>query len=273
MSTFTEDRAAKVAGNLAEPAAKPVEQLKAELSFVGIQPETVATERLRRALDLRGKAIDTMSPATQSFVEQRSKLSFIVDSLGPNGENILTENGVFFIVAAEVAQDELAAFNSSYERINSLAESHANVASAINHGLEGFEGIVGIVDSRKLEGGGEPLKFDMSNFRDVRLSQAFKSYVDQWVQSGMGDPKLIGLSADQLLVACSNFPTADRLAFDLSHPDQVGKVTGESLSFSIGGEFQAITLGSVTREDGTKAVYKGIDPGPTAQVQTGPLDR
>ncbi len=274
MSTFTEERTAKIRGNLALPAARPVDVLKVELSTAGVDPNRVSTEQTRIALNFRGRAIDSMSALTQSLVEQRSSLSFIIDALGPNGENILTEQAITLIRAAEMAQTELDRFDSSYERIAKLSENYKKIGAVIDSGLDGFEGIVGIVESRKLEGGGVALPFDLNDPRDARLAQTFKEYVDQWVRSQMGDPKLAGLSANELLVACGNFPAADRRAYDLSHPDQVGKVTGESLSYSIGTEFRKIEINALTSADGTKSLYKfGIEPGPSSQIATGPLDR
>lgn len=273
MSTFTDERAAKIAGNLALPTLKTVEEFARELRTLGVDVTKATVDRTREALSLRGKAIETVSPQIKAIIEHRTDLAFIIDALGPKGENILTRDGITLIRAAELTQLELREFSSSFERLSKLDKNYQILLPTIKSGLEAFEGIVGIVESRKLEGGGELLRFDPEKSRDQRLEKTFLDYIDQWVQSGMGDPRLKGLSADEALLAVSNFPDADRRAFELSHPDQAGRVSGLSLGYSISAEFEKVAVVRGRTDDGRNMIYKGIDPGFSGQVATGPLDR
>jgi|GEM_PF-6213278 len=273
MSTFTDERAEKLAKNLANPATRPPELLSRDLIAAGVDAAKVSTEQTRSALDFRGRAIDTMSLGTVGLLEQRSRLSFITDALGPRGENILTESGIKIIRALEAGKAEFDKFRLDFDRMEKLTQNYEQLRSKATSGLNAFEQIVGIVETRKLEGGGELLKFDVSDPRDARIAGIFADYVDQWIDSEMGDPKLRGLNPDELLEACSNFPAADRRAFDLSHPDRVGEVSGLSLGYSISSEFDELSVVTLTGSDGKPFLIKGIDPGPTEHFASGPLDR
>ena len=118
-------RAGKLLNNTFTPEPDPVEAFAARLKAVGVKVDEVQRATATTALGQRpsevrmnGVAALVLTPPAQvppvvksdslkesPLVTQRSRLSFIVDALGPNGADILTEDGIKYIRAAERVQE------------------------------------------------------------------------------------------------------------------------------------------------------------------------
>ena len=255
MNPHTQARADKMAGNLATPKSQSIAAFFQQLQKLRVDITQITSAQFDEAIAVRGTAVDRGAASSEIIeaVAQRSELSFIIDALGPRGQNILTENGLVIIRGAEAAQkplekldadispEKLVGFDTKIDYLLRRGELYGLLSKKINQGLDGFEGIVAIIETRRLEGGGERLlpfserkdsageiskEIAFDNLREKRLSEALTSYVQDWVDSGLGDPRLLELSPNQQLAACLNFPAADRLAYVLTMKERAGELKG-----------------------------------------------
>lgn len=273
MTTPTDERSAKIAGNLATPPTKLVDQFGRELSSAGVSdPAAVSTPQLQQLLVTGNRFdIDTFADWFYDQTGADRKLEFLDEALGPEGFDILTADGMNMIRRADMSLVRFDRFKLSIDAQEANLKEYQSLRIQLARGFREFDAITGIVLAQQ-DADGNIKPFDPTDEFQVRLMLNLRESVTMWVASGLGKPELLELNPDELLQAVADFPGATKLAFDLSHPELEGRVSGESINYAIGSEFPKLEIGRGTDENGRKFIFP-VPSADTGKMMTfGPME-